>query len=109
MAPVSPLPDEKTRVVKTAAGYFALVLIGSLVAAILGGGFGSLVAYVSPEFVKSLFSLKPGDGSVVRYAFSTGMIWGLFIGVAVSCFACLLTTIISICRLRVEHRPQERG
>jgi hypothetical protein len=90
--------------VKVAAGYFLLVLTGSLLAAFLGGAFGALVAKISPEFVKSLFSLKPEDGSIVRYSFSVGMIWGLFIGVGVSGFACLLTTIVRIIRLRIEHR-----
>jgi hypothetical protein len=89
---------------KTATGYFLLVLFGSLLSAVLGGGFGSLVAKVSPEFVRGLFSLKAEDGAVTRYAFSVGMIWGLFIGVGVSSFACLLTTVLRIIRLRVEHR-----
>jgi hypothetical protein len=89
---------------KAATGYFLLVLLGSLLASVLGGAFGMLVATVSPEFVKGLFSLKPEDGTVVRYAFSVGMIWGLFIGVAVSRFACLLTTVMRIIRLRIEHR-----
>ena len=93
--------------IKTATGYFLLVLFGSLLSAVLGGAFGSLVATVSPEFVKSLFSLKPEDGSMARYGFSVGMIWGLFIGVAVSCFACLLTTILRIIRLRIEHRATQ--
>ncbi len=100
MSDVAPKND----LLRTAAGYFALILLGSLLAAALGGGFGVLVAKVSPEMVKGLFSLKPEDGSVARYAFSVGMIWGLFIGAAVSGFACLLTTLIKILRLRIEHR-----
>lgn len=99
------MPNEN--MIRAAAGYFLLVLFGSLLSAILGGAFGSLVATVSPEFVKGLFSLKPEDGSVARYAFSVGMIWGLFIGVAVSCFACLLTTALRIIRLRIEHRASQ--
>jgi hypothetical protein len=94
---------------KGAVGYFLLVLLGSLLSAFLGGGFGTLVATVSPEFVKSLFSLKAEDGSVVRYAFAMGMIWGLFIGVGVSCFACLLTAIVKIIRLRIEHKRVEQA
>jgi len=95
--------------VRATAGYFALVVLGSLLASLLGGGFGALVATISPQFVKSLFSLKPEDGSIVRYAFSVGMIWGLFIGAAVSCFACLLTAIVRIVRLRIEHRQNEKA
>jgi len=94
---------------RAAAGYFTLVLLGSLLSSLLGGGFGALVATISPEFVKSLFSLKPEDGSIVRYAFTVGMIWGLFIGVGVSCFACLLTAIVRIIRLRIEHRQNEKA
>ena len=89
---------------KGAIGFFVLVLIGSLAAAFIGGLFAVLIAVVSPEFVKSLFALTPEDGSIIRYAFSVGLIWGLFLGVAVSCFACLLTAIVKIIRLRIEHR-----
>ncbi|MEI7807464.1 MAG: hypothetical protein WCJ07_03155 [Verrucomicrobiota bacterium] len=90
--------------VKTAAGYFLLILLGSLFASLLGGAFGALVAVISPAFVKGLFSLKPEDGNIARYAFTVGMIWGLFIGVGVSGFACLLTTVVKIIRLRIECR-----
>jgi hypothetical protein len=98
------IPDSGT--VRSAAGYFVLILLGSLLASALGGGFGALIATVSPRFVSGLFSLKPEDGSVARYAFSVGMIWGLFIGVVVSCFTCGLTTILKIIRLRIEHRSK---
>jgi hypothetical protein len=89
---------------KVAIGYFILILIGSLLAAGLGGSFGWLIAKISPEFVKGLFSLKPQDGEVARYAFSVGMIWGLIIGVLVSSFSCLLAVIYKIIRLRIEHK-----
>ena len=90
--------------IKTAIGYFFLVLLGGILAALIGGGFGAVVALVSPEFVKGLFSLTTEHGSVVRYAFSVGMIWGLFIGVGVSCFACLLTAVVNIIRLKIEYK-----
>jgi hypothetical protein len=93
--------------VKTAAGYFLLILIGSLFASLLGGAFGALITTISPEFVRGLFSLKPEDGSIARYAFTVGMIWGLFIGIGVSGFACLLTTAVKIIRLRIEHQKTE--
>jgi uncharacterized membrane protein YdjX (TVP38/TMEM64 family) len=35
-----------------------------------------------------------------------GMIWGLFIGVAVSGFACFLAAIIKILRIRFEKKEQ---
>jgi hypothetical protein len=94
--------------VRTAAGYFILVLLGALLASLIGGGFGAMIASISPGFVKSLFSLKPEDGNEVRYALSVGMIWGLFIGVAGSCFACLLATILRIFRLRVDYKAAEK-
>ena len=92
--------------IKTAISYFVLVLAGSILAAFIGGAFGAVVAKVSPGFVTSLFSLKEEHGSVVRYAFSVGMIWGLFIGVGVSCFACLLTAVVNIIRLKIEYKKQ---
>ena len=95
--------------VKTATGYFLLVLIGSLLASLIGGAFALLIATISPEFVKGLFSLKPEDGSITRYAFTVGMIFGLFIGVGVSSFACLLTTAVKIIRLRIEHQKVDKN
>lgn len=74
----------------------------------IGAGFAAVIASISPEFVQGLFDLKPDDGSVARYAASVGMIWGLFLGVAVSCFACVLTAVVRIFRLRVEHRVEEK-
>ena len=96
--------NPQSGLVKTAVGYFLLILFGSLFASLLGGAFGALIAKISPEFVTSLFSLKPEHGSVTRYAGTVGMIWGLFIGVGVSGFACLLTTAVKILRLRIEHQ-----
>jgi hypothetical protein len=101
--------DLQKGLVKTASGYFLLILIGSLLASLLGGTFGALVAEISPQFVKGLFSLKPEDGSIARYAFTVGMIWGLFIGVGVSSFACLLTTVVKIIRLKIEHRKTDKN
>lgn len=89
--------------IKTAVGFFAVVLVGALLAAFVGGTFGALVATISPEFVSSLFSDKAGAG-VVRYAFAVGMIWGLFIGAAAAGFACFLAAVIKIIRIRLEHK-----
>lgn len=90
--------------IKSAVIYFSIILLGSLMAAIMGGGFAVLIATVSPEFVTNLFSLNPTDGSVSRYAFSIGMLWGLFIGVGATCFACGLSALVQMIRLRVEHK-----
>jgi hypothetical protein len=89
---------------KIAIGYFLLILIGSLLAAVLGGLFAMAIAMISPEFIRGLFSLGHEDGSVTRYASTVGMIWGLFIGAAVSGFSCFLSVVLKIIRLRIEHR-----
>lgn len=98
------IPSASVNAVRVAVGYFVLVLVGSLLAAAIGGAFGAAVAAVSPAFVKGLFSLKPEDGSIFRYAFSVGMIWGLFLGIGVSCFACGLSAVVRVFRLWFEHR-----
>lgn len=97
-------PAEEGFLPKIAIGYFLLILAGSLAAAVLGGLFAMSIAMISPEFITNLFWLKPKDGSVVRYASTIGMIWGLFIGAAVSGFSCFLSVVLKIIRLRIEHR-----
>lgn len=88
---------------RTAAGFFAIILAGSLLSALVGGGFGALVAAISPEFVAGLFSHRAEQG-IVRYAFAVGMIWGVFIGAVASSFACFLATVIKIINIRLESR-----
>jgi hypothetical protein len=89
--------------VKTAIQLFGVVLGGALVSAILGGLFAMLVAVVSPEFVSGLFSLKE-NVSVSRYAFSVGMIWGLFIGAGVGGFVCGLSVLLGLIKLRIDFK-----
>lgn len=91
--------------VKGAVGFFVIILAGSLLSALVGGAFGALVATVSPDFVAGLFSHKDEQG-LARYAFAVGMIWGVFIGAAVSGFACFLAAIIKILRIRFEYRKE---
>jgi hypothetical protein len=93
---------------RTAIGFFITILIGALLSALVGGAFGALVAIVSPEFVAELFSPKAGTG-IVRYAFAVGMIWGVFIGAAVSGFACFLAAVIKILRIRFEYRKEKEA
>ena len=93
---------------RTAVGFLAVVLVASLVAAALGGAFGALVATISPEFVSELFRPEAEQG-LVRYAFVVGMIWGLFIGVAVSCFGCFLAAVIKILRIRFEYKKEREA
>ncbi|CAK0780267.1 DUF4064 domain-containing protein [Gammaproteobacteria bacterium] len=88
--------------IEDAVGFFIIIVVGSLLSALIGGGFGALVATISPEFITGLFSLKVADG-VVRYAFAVGMVFGLFIGSVVSVFVCFLAGIIKILKLRYEY------
>ena len=96
--------DTQRSMLRLAAGYFLLILFGSLFSSLIGGVFGALVAIISPDFVKGLFTDRSSEQSIVRYAFSVGMIWGLFIGVAVSGVACGLTTLLKIIKLKIEHK-----
>lgn len=89
--------------VKTAIQLFGVVLGAALVSAVLGGLFAMLVVVVSPEFVSGLFSLEE-DVSLARYAFSVGMIWGLFIGAAVGGFACGLSVLLGLIKLRIDFK-----
>lgn len=87
--------------VKTAIQLFGVILGGALLSAFLGGLFAMIIAMVSPEFVSGLF--HTGDNvNVSRYAFSVGMIWGLFIGAAVGGFVCGLAVLLRILKLWIK-------
>ena len=88
--------------IKSAIGFFLITVLGSLLSALLGGIFGATVATISPELAQSLFNETAAE-NITRYAFAVGMIWGLFIGAAVSGFACFLAAIIKILRIRFEY------
>lgn len=94
--------------IKGAIWFFVIIMVGSLFSAVLGGAFGALVAAISPELVNSLFGADAG-AAVIRYSFAVGMIWGLFIGVAVSGFACFLAAIIKILRIRFEFKRNQEA
>ena len=87
---------------RTAIGFFALILVGSLVSALIGGLFALLIAAISPEFVQDLF--HNSDDNIKGYAFAVGMIWGLFIGAGASAFAAGLGAIIKMLRIRLEFK-----
>jgi uncharacterized membrane protein len=86
--------------------YFIYIVIGALASSALGGLFACLVAFISPEFVSSLFG-RGADGSLVRYAAGVGMIWGLFLGTAVMGFSLLLVTLIQIARVIRKKRDAQ--
>jgi large-conductance mechanosensitive channel len=94
--------------VKGAIGFFLIILVGALLSALVGGAFGAIIATISPEFVSGLFSRNAEQG-IVRYAFAVGMIWGVFIGAAVSGFACFLAVVIKILRIRLESQKEREA
>jgi large-conductance mechanosensitive channel len=82
---------------KIAIQFFFIILAGSLLSALIGGGFGAIVGVLSPDFVNHLFaSYQEELAAPVRYAFSVGLIWGLFIGAAVTGFSCALSVFIKL-------------
>ena len=86
--------------------YFLAVLGAALLAAIVGGVFASIVALISPEFVKSLFS--PPDGtSLPRYAAAVGAIWGVFIGAGVMGFCLGLMTLVQIAKVFSKRKSDD--
>ena len=94
--------------IRGAVWFFAVILLGSLLSALLGGAFGVLVAVISPDFVEELFDAEAGM-AVIRYSFAVGMIWGLFIGAAVSGFACLLAAVLKSFRIRSEFGKEREA
>src|SRR6266404_2244601 len=78
--------------------YFLYVLGAAILASVVGGVFASVLALISPEFVKGLFS--PPDGtSLPRYAAAVGAIWGVFIGAGVMGFCLALVTLVQIAKV----------
>lgn len=53
--------------------------------------------------MSGLFSLEEGV-RIARYAFSVGMIRGLFIGAAVGGFACGLSVLLGLIKLRIDFK-----
>jgi hypothetical protein len=85
--------------------YFFYIVAGALVSSLLGGLFASLVSFISPEFVKGLFS--PPEGTALpRNAAAVGMIWGVFLGAAVMGFSLFLVTAIQVARLLKEKSDE---
>jgi len=88
--------------------YFFSVLGAALLAAAIGGLFASIVALISPEFVKGLFS--PPDGtSLPRYAAAVGAIWGVFIGAGVMGFCLGLVTLVQIARVFSKKKGDDNS
>ena len=88
--------------------YFLYVLGAALLSAAVGGVFASLVALISPEFVKGLFS-PPDGASLPRYAAAVGMIWGVFIGAGVMVFCLGLVTLTHIAKVFTKKKDESRA
>ena len=86
---------------------FLLILIAALGSSILGALFAALVALVSPEFVRTLFS-PAVTGSLTRYAAGLGMVWGLFLGAAVMGFSLLIGSLAKLSRALEGRRERSR-
>jgi hypothetical protein len=78
--------------------YFFYVLGAAILSSIVGGAFAAVVALISPEFVKGLFSPAAG-ASLPRYAAAVGAIWGIFIGAGVMGFCLGLVTLVQVARV----------
>jgi hypothetical protein len=87
--------------------YFLCVLVAALLSALVGGLFAAFVAWVSPDFVKGLFS-PPDGASLTRYAAAVGMIWGVFIGAGVMGFCLGLVTLVQIARLLKKKAEDDK-
>ncbi len=86
--------------------YFLYVLGAALLSAAVGGIFAAVVAMISPEFVKGLFS-PPQGASLARYAAAVGMIWGIFIGAGVMGFCLGLVTLVQIAKVFTKKKGEE--
>ena|SRR5258705_13983799 len=86
--------------------YFFYVLGAALLSAVVGGIFAAVVAVISPEFVKGLFT--PKDGTLLpRYAAAVGMIWGVFIGAGVMGFCLGLVTLVQIAKVFTKKKSED--
>jgi hypothetical protein len=88
--------------------YFLFVLGAAILAAIVGGVFAAVVALISPEFVKNLFSPTEGT-SLPRYAAAVGAIWGVFIGAGVMGFCLGLVTLVQIAKVFTRKKGDDDG
>lgn len=81
--------------------YFTSIVAGALASSVLGGIFACVVAMISPEFVRTLFSPQASAAgtSLIRYGAAVGMIWGIFLGTAVMAFSLLLVTLQAVARI----------
>ena len=87
--------------------YFLYIVSGALVSSLIGGAFACVVAFISPDFVKGLFS-PAAEANLPRYAAAVGMIWGIFLGTAVMAFSLLLVTAVQVAKV-LKKKSDERS
>lgn len=68
---------------------FTLITVAALGSAVLGGLFGALIGWLSPEFIDRLTQPQPVT-ETVRFGAATGLVAGLFIGAAVMAFGLMV-------------------
>lgn len=88
--------------------YFFYILGAAILASIVGGAFAAIIAMISPEFVKGLFSVQEG-ASPSRYATAVGAIWGVFIGAGVMGFCLGLVTLVQIANTWAKKKGGKDG
>ena len=88
--------------------YFFYILGAAILSAVVGGLFAAIIGFISPEFVKGLFS-PPAEASLPRFAAAVGAIWGIFIGAGVMGFCLGLMTLVQIARIITKRRDLEDG
>ncbi len=78
---------------------FGLMVAGGLVSSVLGGGFGALIGWISPDFVAHLgeSGIRPqGAFDSLRYGAGIGAVAGLFVGFAATVVALFMATLVSV-------------
>jgi hypothetical protein len=68
---------------------FTLITVAALASAVLGGLFGALIGWLSPEFINVLTQPNPVT-ETARFGAATGLVAGLFIGAAVMAFGLMV-------------------
>ncbi len=87
--------------------YFFYIVAGALASSVMGGIFACVIAFISPDFVKGLFSQSAG-ADLPRYAAAVGIIWGIFLGTAVMAFSLLLVTAVQVAKLIKKKSDESR-
>jgi len=86
--------------------YFLYMLGAAISASVIGGIFASIVAMISPDFVKRLFSV-PDPTPITPYAAAVGAIWGVFIGAGVMGFCLGLVTLVQIAKIVAKKKGDD--